>query len=44
MILSDDEEVEFDCHSHNYMDAITYLKEHKLDGGIYFLDVELGRH
>ncbi|MDK6377937.1 LytR/AlgR family response regulator transcription factor [Lactobacillus crispatus] len=43
MILSDDEEVEFSiATATNYMDAITYLKEHKLDGGIYFLDVELG--
>lgn len=43
MILSDDEEVEFSIASAtNYMDAIDYLKNHKLDGGIYFLDVELG--
>lgn len=43
MILSGDEEVEFSIDTAtNYMEAINYLKEHKLDGGIYFLDVELG--
>lgn len=43
MILSDDEEVEFDIESAtNYEDAVNYLQHNKLDGGIYFLDVELG--
>lgn len=43
MILSDDEEVEFSTASAtDYMSAIDYLKNHRLDGGIYFLDVELG--
>lgn len=43
MILSDDEKIEFDIGSAtNYLDAVNYLKEQKLDGGIYFLDVELG--
>nr|WP_241153486.1 response regulator [Lactobacillus crispatus] len=43
MILSDDEEIEFSIASAtDYMGAIDYLKKHKLDGGIYFLDVELG--
>lgn len=43
MILSDDEEIEFSVASAtDYLSAINYLKEHKMDGGIYFLDVELG--
>lgn len=43
MILSDDEEVEFSIASAtDYLSAIDYLKNHKLNGGIYFLDVELG--
>ena len=43
MILSDDEEIEFSIASAtDYMGAIDYLKKHKLDGGIYFLAVELG--
>lgn len=43
-ILSDVEKVEFDVNSAtNYGDALEYLKQNKNDGGIYFLDVELGK-
>lgn len=43
-ILSDEEKVRFDLASQgNYQDAKAYLLSHPADGGIYFLDVELGQ-
>jgi two-component system, LytTR family, response regulator AgrA len=43
-ILSDEEKVRFDLASqNNYQDAKDYLLSHPVDGGIYFLDVELGQ-
>lgn len=44
MILSDDETIEFKIFSETtYEGAKSFLLENKFDGGIYFLDVELGR-
>ena len=43
-ILSDEEKISFDLASqNNYQDAKDYLLSHPVDGGIYFLDVELGQ-
>lgn len=43
-ILSDEEKIRFDLASQgNYQDAKAYLLSHPADGGIYFLDVELGQ-
>lgn len=44
VILSDDEDIRFNINSAtNYQDAVRFIKEHQFDGGIYFLDVELGK-
>jgi two-component system response regulator AgrA len=43
-ILSDEEKICFDLASQgNYQDAKAHLLSHPADGGIYFLDVELGQ-
>lgn len=45
IILSDDENINFNVNSAtNYQDAIQFIKQHTFDGGIYFLDVELGKN
>lgn len=45
IILSDDENIYFNIHSAtNYQDAIKFIKNNSFDGGIYFLDVELGKN
>ncbi|TSO26993.1 LytTR family transcriptional regulator DNA-binding domain-containing protein [Lactobacillus sp. LL6] len=44
MILSDEEKVRFNINTATtYQDAVNYIKEHQIEGGIYFLDVELGK-
>ena len=44
-ILSDDEEVIFKTSfATNFSDAYKYLKQNKYNGGIYFLDIELGNN
>ena len=43
-ILTIGEKIRFDLASQgNYQDAKAYLLSHPADGGIYFLDVELGQ-
>lgn len=44
MILSDDVEIQFKSNSvTNFEDGKKYLAQNKLNGSIYFLDVELGK-
>lgn len=44
MILSDDEDIKFDMFSAtNFLDSKAFLQKNHFDGGIYFLDVELGK-
>lgn len=43
-ILSDEEKINFQIASaNNYQDAVTYLNQNQINGGIYFLDIELGK-
>lgn len=44
IILSDEEKIEFSIQTANtYQAAVKYLRNTKISGGIYFLDVELGK-
>ena len=44
MILSDEEEVRFNIASaKTYQGAVNFLQNNQFDGGLYFLDVELGK-
>ncbi len=44
-ILSDEEKISFQIASaNNYQDAVTYLNQNQINGGIYFLDIELGQN
>lgn len=44
IILSDEESIQFNIKTaQTYQDAVDYLHHHQFDGGLYFLDVELGK-